>query len=307
VRRDLHVLSWNLHDLPWFLSPHHAERLKRVTARLIELSPDIATFQEVWLEEDARPMIVALKARGYDAVESPDRLGMKDGGLLTFVRRGSGWAISVTRRQEFWDSAPAIKIWEGDGVAHKGFQLTTLRHRDYGDLVVVNTHLQAQYGNAYESVRRHQLEQLLKGAGAQAGGGVPVLVCGDFNTDASEPLHELFADDPWIDLTEPYRRRCTCKTSFSDRDTLNAWIDYIVARRDPCLSFAADIELQTNLHKDDPYSDHEGLFATVVIEDVDQASLFFGLAMLAAVRGPSTRRRALRHMAAIVLGYCGDL
>lgn len=130
-----------------------------------------------------------------------------------------------------------------------------------------------------------------------------MLVCGDFNTDAGEPLHDMFSNGAWQDLTEAYRRRCACKTNFSDRDTLDMWIDYVVARRDPCLEFSADIELQTNTHKDDPFSDHQGIFAKVRIDDVvAESSLLVGVATTIAMRGPSNRRTALKKIAALAAG-----
>src|SRR6516225_6616714 len=127
MRRELSVLSWNLHGLPWFLGPHHAERLRRVTAKTLELSPDIVTFQEVWLKSDEQPMIRDLKARGYSVMESPaGRLGLQESGLLTCVHAGTGWRIETGWRERFFASAAAIKFWEGDGLSQKGMQLLWL-------------------------------------------------------------------------------------------------------------------------------------------------------------------------------------
>jgi endonuclease/exonuclease/phosphatase family metal-dependent hydrolase len=234
---------------------------------VLELHPDIVAFQEVWVEETARPMIQAFQAEGYEVIDSPTRSNLKQSGLLTFVRTTSGWAIDARRYEPYWDRAPVHKVWEGDGLARKGLHIARLRQGDK-PLVIVNTHLQARYRNGYETIRSRQLKQLLGAADVCAVEGVPVLVSGDLNTEPSERLYELFSNDSWIDLTQMYRqRRGECSTSMAAGGP-NGWIDYILARCDPSLRISADIHLEENGGKDDPYSDHHGLLATVYIEQI---------------------------------------
>jgi endonuclease/exonuclease/phosphatase family metal-dependent hydrolase len=299
VKLEIRILSWNLHDLPWFLDPHHSERLRRVTARTVELLPDIITFQEVWLKGDEQPLARALAAVDYDVFESPPgRLGLKESGLLTCVARRSGWTIDTGWRERFVAAAAAIKFWEGDGLSRKGMQILWLRHADHGPLIMINTHLQSQYRNRYTGVRVQQLAQLTQLAEIQATDGIPLIVCGDFNTEPSESrVYRLLSSPPWIDLTEPFRRTCGCYTSYAASDRPTEWIDYIIARGDPTLRTTMELTLEMNRHKDDPYSDHQGLFGILTIERVPiRLSLVPSMIALGHVRCVSTRRRCIENL-----------
>jgi endonuclease/exonuclease/phosphatase family metal-dependent hydrolase len=274
MKREIRILSWNLHDLPWFLGPHHSRRLRHVTKRALELSPDIITFQEVWLRGDQQPMVQELTTAGYDVVESPSgHLGLKESGLLTCVATNSRWAIDTRWRERFAASAPAVTFWEGDGLSHKGMHILRLHHPEQGKMVLINTHLQSQYRNSYAEVRRQQLAQLTQLAETQAVDGIPLIVCGDFNTEPSEShVYSLLSDSPWIDLTTPFREACgSCKTYYKTRDEADAWIDYIIAWRDATLSIDMDLRLETNLYRDNPYSDHQGLYGVIAIDEASSS------------------------------------
>ena len=84
-----------------------------------------------------------------------------NGGLLTFVRVAAGWIVRGQPEFRRYDSsAPAWKIWEGDGLSGKGALIVSLE-RNGERVFAVNTHLQAEYPSSnYSSVREAQLSQL---------------------------------------------------------------------------------------------------------------------------------------------------
>ena len=68
MKTALSVVSWNLHGVPFITT--RETRFGRVAARLLEMSPDVVLFQEVWLRRDAGQLIRHLDA-SYDPVPLP--------------------------------------------------------------------------------------------------------------------------------------------------------------------------------------------------------------------------------------------
>jgi endonuclease/exonuclease/phosphatase family metal-dependent hydrolase len=256
------VLSWNVHGTPF--TRERQQRLQRVGAAILRQRPDVALLQEVWFPRDAACMIAALGAT-YQPVDVP-RGGLlgRQGGLLTLVRAGSGWAVRGARFHRFTLAAAAWKLWQGDGVARKGVQRVDLESAGQR-LVVLNAHLQSDYRwNDYARVRSQQLHDL-RHIAAQVDGGTPVLAAGDLNT---RPTESLYADlrTFWDDLTEAMRQRAGTGTCLNPDGSDAGWRDYILARRDPTWSIdAADVQCIANQRPDHPYSDHHGIAATLRI------------------------------------------
>src|SRR5439155_8182520 len=117
-------------------------------------------------------------------------------------------------------------------------------------LVVVDTHLQAQYaGRDYLAVRRAQIEQLLAFLQHDHSHD-PVLIGGDFNTAAAEPLYASLLSTLGTDLTAQERQSCHCGTNFDFAH--REWIDYVFARG---WNVNATAQRITNDTADSPYSD----------------------------------------------------
>ena len=257
----LSVLSWNLHGLPWPLSKDPRGRLQRAGAKIRELAPDVMLLQEIWsgwaidsLSRALHPDWSACCVRG--------RLGRPNGGLLTLVRVADGWIVrGKPEFRRYNASAPAWKIWEGDGLSGKGALIVSLEHN--GEHVfAVNTHLQAEYpGSDYSSVREAQLSQLAEFLAA-LDQSVPAIIAGDFNTDCREPLYARIAE-MGIDLTA--NGRGERGTNFDLRDGKPVWIDYILGPASKSWKATAELQLIENRGVDDPYSDHNGLFCTVTL------------------------------------------
>ncbi len=257
----LSVLCWNLHGLPWPISKDPRGRIQRASAKIRELAPDVILLQEIWSGWGVEILMRALHPE-WKASCVPRRRGAPSGGLLALVRAASGWIVRGAPEFYRYDaSAPAWKIWEGDGLSGKGALIVSLE-RDGERLFAVDTHLQSQYGGSdYFAVRDAQLRQL--GALiARLDQGVPAIIAGDFNTDCREPLYSRIAE-MGIDLTVNAREGRG--TNFDLRDGKPTWIDYVLSTNSKRWSARAELELIMNRCFDDPYSDHHGLLCTVTL------------------------------------------
>jgi endonuclease/exonuclease/phosphatase family metal-dependent hydrolase len=299
------MVTWNLHGPP--LAWRQAERFAAVAARILhppspgaaEL-PDFVLFQEVWFPSKAQLLTEAMSP-AYEAANVDGQAGLfpgRKGGLLSFVRRDRGWHLQASSFQEFRSEAPPWRFWEGDGIGDKGFQVLHVG-RDGRGLLLINTHLQAEYGNLrYADIRRRQVEQIearLRDVADQ----IPVLIAGDFNTRPDEPLYTQMTR-PWIDLTEELRAQCGCGTTVPDGHN-SEWIDYVLTRRSPAWRARVEhIERIVSEGLDTPYSDHQALDVSVVLEPLT-TDIAAALA-IKALHGPSTRRAWLAALSYLALG-----
>ncbi len=257
-------------------------------------------LQEVWFPAQSDLLIERLTAR-YEPIDTPRTwFPGRAGGLLTFVRRDSGWTVSNAIFEPFAATAPAIRFWEGDGLATKGFQRIELS-RGSDRLICINTHLQAQYGpRHYTEVRTAQIRQLERAA-RTLDSHLPILAGGDFNTRPQEALYSELSRT-WTDLTVGLRHQCKCGTAVPGDDPPE-WIDYLFLRRSSSwtahIARAGRIE---NSGKDDPYSDHDGLDIAVRIDPAPDLKTALDAAAALAIGGPSSRRQWLGGCALLALG-----
>jgi len=283
------LVSWNLHGVPG--APRREERMQRVAAEIARRAPDLVLLQEVWLPGDEERLVAGL-APAYRELPWPHKSWLfRESGLMALLRDGSAWRLAATRFSEFRAEAPDWKLWEGDGFGDKGVQQLTLKS-DGLVLSVLNTHLQAVYGEAkYAEVRAQQLDQLAELARAVAPSGA-VVGAGDLNTRVGSPLHASGIAAHWIDLTAELRRSCDCGTAVRDDGRANVWIDYLLAFREAGLRVRAEtVELLANAGPDDPFSDHNGFHARLVIGESARAGL--GLLALLALPARHWTRRGL--------------
>jgi endonuclease/exonuclease/phosphatase family metal-dependent hydrolase len=255
------VLSWNLHGLAWPLSRDPGGRMDRVSAKMRELSPDVALLQEVWLGSQVERLARALR---------PDWIpicvrrwsGGPSGGLLAFVRASAGWrACASPEFHAFAASARVWKVWEGDGLGGKGVLAIELE-RGEDRICVIDTHLQSQYpGRDYVEVREAQLKELREVV-SNFHPSQPAIVAGDFNTDSRESLYSIVAA-LGADLTAETRAQSNQGTTAASDREHPEWIDYVVASNSQAWTVSANLELIANERADVPYSDHSGLFCTI--------------------------------------------
>jgi endonuclease/exonuclease/phosphatase family metal-dependent hydrolase len=272
-RHDLQIVSWNVHGTP-YNGPMQA-RIGRIAAQLEQSRPDVILLQEVWFEGDARLLEAALREH-YDPVADDAGVrrgllnlltGLRSGGLLAFVRKGSGW-LPATRGSSFHAYAaqgPAWRLFEGDGLGLKGVQQLELRKQGT-EVTIFHTHLQAQYGagRRYAEVRSMQLQELERISRPRSPG--VALAVGDFNTAPTGEDLALYASmlDSWDDLTSSLRAQCDCEgtrlrvVDDSPQAIEAAWVDYALARRSVPVRVMHS-KLIRSSGVDCPYSDHYGI------------------------------------------------
>jgi endonuclease/exonuclease/phosphatase family metal-dependent hydrolase len=257
----LKLLSWNLHAMVWPLSRDPGGRIDRVSAKMRELSPDVALFQEVWFGSLVNRLTLALQP-DWVPICVKRRGRAPRGGLLAFVSAAAGWRVCAAPEfHPFTASAPLWRVWEGDGLGGKGI-LTVALERGEQRICAVDTHLQSKYpGIDFADVRRAQLVELRQTV-SRSHPSLPAIVAGDFNTDSGESLYSHVAA-LGTDLTAEERARCNRGTNEGSHGEPSEWIDYIVAANSNSWTVLAKLDLIANQRADVPYSDHSGLFCTL--------------------------------------------
>jgi endonuclease/exonuclease/phosphatase family metal-dependent hydrolase len=252
----LGVLTWNLHGTPD--SSPADERFTRVADAIRVRGPHLALLQEVWFEAQAAQLERGL-ANAYLRVADDSEVtaslamrvaGQRRGGLLAFVRSDVEAGASTFAR--FRDHAPWTRLWEGDGLASKGWQRFTARIEGR-PLRVFHTHVQAGYrGRPYADVRASQLRQLAAALEADPG---TAIVAGDLNSSLEEAQQARLLAPPVVDLAQPLRAGASATT------VGGVWIDHVLGRGgdgEPLLHPLAG-ELIRSESVDCPYSDHHGV------------------------------------------------
>ena len=260
--RRLSVMSMNVHGLPWPITHNPKGRMAAIASEIERRKPDLVFLQEVWSSAMLRHVTSHIDS-SYQVLFASGRVG-PSGGLVILVREVDGWLVSQPPDFHAYRSkAPKWKVWQGDGIAGKGF--LTVKLDGWGrKIFIVDTHLQSQYpGDDYKNIRSDQLEQLREGIKQLT--VLPVLIAGDFNTDSKESESYQAVTAIGVDLTKQFRDQCQCGTTF---DTPSQWIDYILAAYESPWQPHPKIELIQNKGTDDPFSDHQGLVATVALPDL---------------------------------------
>jgi len=285
---QIRLASWNLHTPPF--APRRSQRLRAAARHLRDgrgPKPDLLLFQEVWSEAFWQELAQALSPDYTPILPGEGPRTAARSGLASFVRRDSGWRVAAHHFEGFRSKGPAWRIWEGDGLAEKGFEIVELK-REGLPLALLNTHLQAQYPpRHYSDVRRRQIAQIRQ-AVARIPDSQLLLAGGDWNTTPRGALYpELTAF--LQDLTAAYRERCACGT-FVAKAGEGAWLDYLFSR--PSRHWQLHVESVERIEShapDQPFSDHHGLVAGLRVEPRGKASALLPLCA-ATLRGPSTRR-----------------
>jgi endonuclease/exonuclease/phosphatase family metal-dependent hydrolase len=260
----LSVMSMNVHGLPWPITRDPKGRMSAIGSEIERRKPDLVFLQEVWSSAMLGGITSHIQSP-YQLLFASGHVGPK-GGLVIFLKEGDGWMVSQPPEfQAYRSSAPAWKVWQGDGLAGKGF--LTVKLDGWGrQIFIVDTHLQSQYpGDDYTDIRLDQLEQLREGIKRLS--FLPVLIAGDFNTDSKDSgeskVYQVVGT-VGADLTKQFRDQCQCGTTF---DSPAQWIDYILASFVGSWQPDPKIGLIQNNGTDDPFSDHQGLFATLSLPD----------------------------------------
>jgi endonuclease/exonuclease/phosphatase family metal-dependent hydrolase len=301
---SLKVLSWNLHAPPFAWGK--GGRLDRAASRIQEEAPDFVLLQELWEHEDSRRIAERLGSL-YTAVDVAGHgFFFRRSGLLTFIRNGRKWRLRGSSFHRFEAVGSAWwKPWEGDTYGGKGYQSIDLGYEE-STIVLINTHLQAEYGlgdrSRYLDVRARQLEELRNFA-ESIPADLPIIAAGDLNTRPEEPPYARFVEF-WEDLGKNHREACGCGTHLLEDGREGGWIDYILARRaDGWQIDVRTFETIPSSKIDDPYSDHHAVLASLSIAPRPGAALGLLALTPVVVNARWSRRQCLKALALVPHGW----
>jgi endonuclease/exonuclease/phosphatase family metal-dependent hydrolase len=152
-------------------------------------------------------------------------------------------------------------------------------HKDGTLISIVVTHTQAQYGDRdYHEIRQQQIDQLITYI-KRLDPAKPVVLAGDFNTSPTGTYDgKIYADmtGVWTELTRDARSDClndhnpaladplACGTHYENDRLSNEWIDYVFTRLGDNVR-PAKLRLIRNEASDQPFSDHEGVDAELLV------------------------------------------
>jgi endonuclease/exonuclease/phosphatase family metal-dependent hydrolase len=342
VTLALRLMTWNVGAPPWagfhISECQYREKFDRAAGAIRRHRPDLVLLQEVaykangeYLAERLSDSFECLSERWPDKPVVPYWLywlpplalfhfhyRMNKAGLMAFARSGSEWKLDgAATYQPYRASASQFRIFEGDGHLEKGIQRLPIAHAKTGTkLVLLNTHLQAQYperNRTYDEVRELQIEQLAATLAGEPGDAV-VLAAGDFNVCQSSFQSECFNphDDAlydaltssWRELTREARVGCErgCSTFLGGEGESPQWLDYVFARDASAGAVrVADVHF-VGLDPSPSISDHLGVLIDLEIPEAP-ASVGRGVVSLlgaaAALESRVTRREALAALGAV--------
>jgi endonuclease/exonuclease/phosphatase family metal-dependent hydrolase len=189
------VLSYNVWGIP-VITPLREERMAAISAKLPDLMPDLASFQEVWTDEDAATLTEGLAAIGLVHVERFVRDWPDDSGLLIASR----YPIEDVHFTRFAQGRHPHVPWHVDYMAGKG--VGSIRVRTPAGIVrFVDTHLQARYGT--DDYLFVQMSQALDVADHLRDEPSPVILAGDINSPSHGLPTQLLLGQARLTATDP--------------------------------------------------------------------------------------------------------
>lgn len=239
----LKLVTFNVQNL-YFAGRNRPARMRAIGAKLAELDPDIACFQECFVPADRHVLIDALGATRLRHMEY-FQSGTVGSGLLI----ASAYPIVETFFHRYIATNEWFRLWEGDWWAGKGIALARIQ-LPQGVMDVFNTHAQATYGR--EANRRARMQQMREAAAFirdARTGAAPAFALGDWNCRAGDPDHDLLVAKAGLScLMDDVRR-----------------IDLIFGVDDPRYDYDLLDFVVMDRHDGLRLSDHKGYMSTIRI------------------------------------------
>ena len=221
--RELSVLTYNIHGLPWPMAAHRGEALKAIGRELAEMrkagrQPDIVLIQEGFRGETADLARISgyrYWAKGPTRSERPSEPAPADGGAYRKARyrtRGEGWGKFTSAGLHVLSDAPILGVSTAafhycagfDCLANKGVMMTRIAVPGVpGGVDVVNTHLNSRHASKTpdaHSLQAHnlQIDELNAFITDHHDVERPLLVGGDFNVRrAPDRYYHAAANRPY--------------------------------------------------------------------------------------------------------------
>ena len=193
----LRVITWNIWGI-FGLTPRRAERMQVIAHQVVKMKPDIAGFQEVFVQTDRDLITTALREAGLPHSRYFPS-GLVGSGLLLVSR----YPIESDGFIRYTENGRPEAMHHGDWWAGKGLSLSTLRLPNDTLLYVANTHMHARYREGlYRATQLAQAQQLIPWAARVKAANAPALWLGDWNNKPdNDILHPLVSSGSWTLLT----------------------------------------------------------------------------------------------------------
>ena len=218
---------------------HVRARLGAIGPLLEEGRFDLVCLQEVAFQRHVR-LLASLMPSYRTPVYRPFALGVM-GGLVTFARVAVGRSsFEKFRRRGDWGTLGAA-----DRIGRKGF-LTTWLELEGASVIVVNTHLLANYDEDWAPSNRYAIQQLdeleqLGSALSRLERDALLLVVGDFNIPAANPMLVEFMERAGLRSAAAGTPAATYRTTKPEAP--GQQIDHVFFRPSPGDSFTVDSKL----------------------------------------------------------------
>ncbi|HPO11977.1 MAG TPA: endonuclease/exonuclease/phosphatase family protein [Candidatus Hydrogenedentes bacterium] len=249
----LKIVTFNIQDT-WVVGFNRPERMRRIAKVLTQLDPDIAGFQEAFIDEDRKILTDGL-INSRLLFHQYFKSATGGSGLLLM----SAFPIKEAYFHRYTVSNAWYKFWEGDWWAGKGVGLVRIELPGGGGYIdFYDTHLQANYGIArYRHIRGAQLLEMADFIDETRTGASPAFLVGDMNT-------RMDTEEMNAALEKAKLRRVM---------NLDSRIDHIYAVEDPRYAFEVlDTMIIPEKWKEGgkslTLSDHNGYMTTVRVTPV---------------------------------------
>ena len=227
--QELKVMTWNTFLLPppWNMTKQ-AERTELMSEVLPELGHDVMFFQETFFDKKRNDLIKALK-KTHPHIAIP-----KKGKKLKHIQ-DSGLFVASKHPMEVLDQVIFKNCAKSDCLSSKSAIMVEITMPNGKKAQMINTHLQAWDEPKTQKIRTQQLEQIKEMMAKHAKPGVPQILIGDLNIDASKDTAEYKDALAQMDMTnEPLTGELKGSNGFPTEgcfkkpgDNKEEWLDHL--------------------------------------------------------------------------------
>ena len=174
---ELRLVTFNIQFTP-VVGRYRAARATAIMNELKQLDPDVAAFQEAFVDSDIQTLTNLLSENTRLTFHQRFPSSRAGSGLLV----SSAFPIHRMAFEPYTDYGPVWRIWEADGLARKGVALVRLKLPSGMLLDIFHTHAQAGYPwERYEEIRDRQLIQARRFVEQRVHPSIPAFFLGDIN------------------------------------------------------------------------------------------------------------------------------